>query len=382
MRYLLFFIFPITLFNSQVIKDSILGKPKYVKEYVVFLSNSGPFTFMSGDDEYGHAVIKIPQFLRKNMTRSWFETDFCRYINNETYYDKNRNITKETWYRSGEIVDDYDYTYDTLNRLVTEKSTNKYSKDSSKYFYEGNNKTAKFREYSSKWKNEPIKRYVRNFDSEKTLFETKFDSISKTDSIFMITNDIWKKVGERSYTSAKDSIYHKKLSRVKVYNNQYKVIEEKIFNFGEDYENKKIFLKEHLKYEYDQVGNMIKQIYFKDGKFYYYIMLGNGKIIKEEKLDEFGKTSYTVFSYTKNQKIERKTSYYSDKVSQEIRFEYKDNYINKLFYLDKFGREDKEVESTVILFKYKFDKQKNWTEVIKNVNGKDLYKWMREIIYY
>ncbi|AZA61690.1 hypothetical protein [Chryseobacterium indoltheticum] len=198
--------------NSKIIKDSILGNPKYVKEYVAFLNDSGPFTFMQGDSEYGHAVMMIPSFLRKNMARSWFEADFCRYINNETYYDKKRNITKEIWYyKSGEIIDDYDYTYDRLNRLITEKSVNKYSKDSSQYFYTGNNKTAKFKKSSYQWENKPIERTVRNFDAEKPLFIIEFDSISKTDSVFVITNDIWKKVGERSYTSAKDSIYYKKI---------------------------------------------------------------------------------------------------------------------------------------------------------------------------
>ncbi len=52
--------------NSQVIKDTVLSKPKFVKEYVVFLNDSGPFTFMKGDDEYGHATIMRPDNLRKD----------------------------------------------------------------------------------------------------------------------------------------------------------------------------------------------------------------------------------------------------------------------------------------------------------------------------
>ena len=35
-----------------------------------------------------------------------------------------------------------------------------------------------------------------------------------------------------------------------------------------------------------------------------------------------------------------------------------------------------------IIFKYKFDKHNNWIECIKNVDGKDLYLWKREIEYY
>ncbi|SEM54383.1 hypothetical protein SAMN05421856_10492 [Chryseobacterium taichungense] len=166
--------------NAQVIKDTVLGKPKFVKEYVVFLNDSGPSTFMKSDDEYGHAMIMRPDNLRKSMAGSWFETNFCRYINNETAYDKNRNITKEIWYyRSGEIVDDYDYTYDNLNRLIIKKSKNSYSENIFRYFYEKNSKTVTFKEYYSKWKDEPMKKYVGKYENFQPMLTTKFDTITK-----------------------------------------------------------------------------------------------------------------------------------------------------------------------------------------------------------
>ena len=56
--------------------------------------------------------------------------------------------------------------------------------------------------------------------------------------------------------------------------------------------------------------------------------------------------------------------------------------IEKLFYLDTWEKNKNDLKPTEVIFKYKFDKQKNWTEVIKNVNGKDKYKWVREIEYY
>ncbi|SHG35079.1 YD repeat-containing protein [Chryseobacterium oranimense] len=380
LKQLLFSIFFLSAsFNSQVIKDSVLGSPKFVKEYVIFLNDSGPYTFMKGDNEYGHATIMQPENLRRSMRGTWFGTDFCRYINNETYYDKNRNITKETWYyKSGKIVDDYDYTYDNLNRLVTEKSKNDYSQQTSHYFYNKNEKIAKFRENYSKWKDEPMEKYVSNEESLKPLFVTKFDTITKTDSIFIVTNDIWKKNDNGSFSSIKDSIYHQKLSCVKIYDNGYKVIESKFFDHKLDYENKKIFLSGHMTYEYDDSGNLIKKTDIKDGKYHYYTILGNGKIIKEEKDGNYGKTMYTTYTYTKDKKLERETIYYNDKLWYDNRFEYKDNYITKLYYLD--GNNPK--NAAVVVFKYKFDKHKNWIEIIKNVNGKDLYKWVREIQYY
>lgn len=376
---LFFILFLSTSFTSQVIKDSVLGKPKFVKESVIFLNDSGPYTFMKGDDEYGHATIMEPQNLRESMRDTWFGTDFCRYINNQTYYDKSRNIIKQTWYyKSGEIVDDYDYVYDGLNRLITEKSKNSYSQHTSRYFYSKNEKIAKFEEYSSKWKDEPVKKYVSNKDGFKPLFITKYDSVSKTDSIFAITNKIWKKNADGSFSSSNDTIYHKKLSGMKIYDSVYRLIEEKSFNYEDDLQNRKVFLTQHLKYEYDNSGNLTKKTNFSDGNLYSYTMSENGKIFKEEKKYNAGKTSYTVYNYTKDQKLERETTYYNNKLWYDNRFEYKDNYITKLYYLDG----DKQKSTTVVVFKYKFDKHKNWTEIIKNVNGKDLYKWIREIQYY
>jgi hypothetical protein len=382
MKNILFFlVFTSSLLQSQVIKDTVLGKPKFVKEYVVFLNDSHPFTFMKGDDAYGHATIMHPKILRKSMRGSWYETDFCRYINNETYYDKNRNITKEIWYyKSGEIVDDYDYTYDHINRVITEKSKNDSSEDNYRYFYEKDSRVIKFREIYSKWKDEPMRRYVQNLESVKPLFFTKFDSISRTDSIFAITNEISKKINDSSYSKIKDSVYHKRLSRVKIYNNKFKVIEEKIFDYEGDYQNK-IILNRYLKYEYDELGNITKQTDFSDGKRYSYIMFDNGKIV-EQKTDGGSFTSSQVYIYTKGNMLGRETLYAGDKVWRDKKFEYTDNHISKLLYLDKFGRINQKIEPTVVIFKYKFDKQKNWTEIIKNVDGKDLYKWVREIQYY
>jgi hypothetical protein len=133
-----------------------------------------------------------------------------------------------------------------------------------------------------------------------------------------------------------------------------------------------------MTYEYDDSVNLIKKTDIKDGKYHYYTILGNGKIIKEEKDGNYGKTMSTTYTYTKDQKLERETTYYNDKLWYDNRFEYKDNYITKLYYLD----EDKQKSTTVVVFKYKFDKHKNWIEIVKNVNGKDLYKWIREIQYY
>lgn len=89
-----------------------------------------------------------------------------------------------------------------------------------------------------KYSDKPMEKTVDNAESNKPLFVTKFDSISKIDSIFAVTNRFWKKVGRRSYTEKEGSVYYSKLYNVKIYNDEYKVIEEKIFNYSSNSQNK------------------------------------------------------------------------------------------------------------------------------------------------
>lgn len=350
---------------------------------MLFRNESGPFTLMSGDSEYGHAIVMQPKILRSSMSHSWFKTDFCRYINNKTFFDENRNIVKETWfYKSGKIVDDYIYTYDKLNRLITKQSKDEDSESFTRYFYRKKNKKAIFKKYFYNHVNGRKENLVENLESGKELFIVKYDDLTKTDSIFVLTNDITKQTGERSYTGAKDSIYHQKLSVVKIYDENYQIIEEKKFDVSSR-ENNKIYLSHHLKFEYDQFGNMTNSANVNDGNNYTYIMDEKGKVLKEEIIS--GNTtivSQAKFSYTQDGKIERVVGYYGDLIADEKKFEYDNNYISKLYYSTKFGKDNKPKKTIVITFKYKFDDQKNWTEIIKNVNGKDLYKWIREIEYY
>ena len=382
MRLLFFLLLFSSLFNSQVIKDSILGKPKFVKEYVVFLNNSGSFTFMQGDSEYGHATRMNPDNLRESMLKSWFETDFCRYTNNETHYNKNKKITEETWfYKDGSLVDNYKYKYDRINRLISKTRRGKTSETSQTFFYEGKEKAPSFREYNYKNKAENIKKFDK-INHQKPFSISKFDTVSKADSIFWVTDFIWKKVGEKSYQEANDSIYRKKLVQVKFYDDNLRMIETKFFDYKSDHFNKKIFQISHKKYSYDSEGNVTKETELQDGKYHYYIISEGGKYIKEEKEGNYSKSSSIEYSYMLDGTLQQKTDLYNGNISNQIRFEYKNNLIEKLFYLDTWGKKEKDLKPNIIIFKYKFDRHKNWIECIKNVDGEDLYMWKREIEYY
>ncbi|MBP0612045.1 hypothetical protein J8J42_03165 [Chryseobacterium sp. cx-311] len=370
--------------KAQVMRDSIMGDPKYVKEYVVFLNNSGPYTFMQGDSEYGHAIITTPENLRASMRRSWFESDFCRYTNNETYYDKDGKITAETWYyKSGEILRDYNYKYDSLGRLMKKKSKSKYSTSEEKFIYAGISKKLKFTESHTKWENEPTKTYFNNREFDTPFILTKFDTLSRTDSIFTVTDFIWKKVGENSFQRGYDSVFRQKLTQVNYYDKDFQIKESKFYDYETDYYNKKLFQKGHTKFERDSLGRIIKETQLQDDKYTYLILDESGKYHEEIKKGGYASVSSTQYTYFDDGKLNRKTHYYQGNLQHQIRFEYdKHNQIKKLFYLDNWGENKKDRNPTMTIFKYKLDKYNNWIECIKNVDGEDLYLWKREIQYY
>lgn len=369
--------------NSKIIKDSLLGKPKYVKEYVVFLSDSGPYTFMSGDSEYGHAIIMEPDNLRESMRASWFGSSFCRYTNNEAFYNENGTIAKEIWYyRSGRVIGDYDYLRDSLGRLVSKRVKNKNYHTTDLYFYNGSGNKVTFIESFLKWKDEPIKKYINRYNHNEFLTVTKFDTLSRTDSIFAVTDFVWNKVGERSFQEGKDSIFRKKLSRVDLYDNNFQIRESKFFDYKLDHYNKKLFQSRYAKYERDSLGRIIKETEIQDDKYHYFVLEQNGKYREEIKEGGHASISSIIFEYYNDGTIKTRTHLYQGNISDQIQFVYKNNQIEKLFYLDTWGKNKNDLKPTEVIFKYKFDKQKNWTEIIKNVNGKDKYKWVREIEYY
>lgn len=377
---LIFLIFIANLLNAQVYKDTILGTPKYVKEYVEFINNSGPFTFLKGDNAYGHAVIPTPENLREGMRETWFETDFCRYTNNETWYDKNRNIIKEIWYyKSGEMLDEYNYEYDFLGRKIVQRQHNKYSNRIKSYYYSGKNQQPDFTEEKSRWQEEPERHSIWKIPGNRLFKISKFDAISRIDSVFMITNYYNRKIGENDYREDRDSIYRPKLLEVCAYNKDFKKISSKTFGYiGEKSNNKVVNTSVHY-YKYDGKGRLIEDSQQNDGKIHTYILQKNGKYISQEEIGYDLVSTLNLYEYDELGRILKKSNFSGEKLMSESIYTYQGNYIKTLSYYEKWGENPK---PNSVVFRYKFDKNQNWIECVKNVNGKDLYVWKRKIEYY
>ena len=382
-KYSFFLTLLLSLFTyAQVSSDTIFGKPKYVKEYVLFINDSGPYTFMNEDDEYGHAVIKTPKNLRSRMKDVWFTTNFCRFTNNETFYDINRKVTKEIWYyKSGDVLDEYYYNYDDTERLILEVTKNRYGEKKKTFFYEGKNDLPKFTKYQYKRKGSPLKTY--HFVNNPSVFQvSKFDSIHKIDSVFAVTNTIYKKLEDSSYQSVKDSIFRQKISFVKTYNDKMQLISSKQFNYSDDYENKKIYNSSTIFYKYDERGNVVEESTVSDGNLHTYIQQKNGKYLETILPRDTPSISTVKKTFDKQNRLTKRSSSYNEKLNLETIFTFKKHLLESLSYYDDWGQKKLSNKPNLITFKYKFDKHKNWIECIKNVDGKDLYVWKREIQYH
>lgn len=179
--------------------------------------------------------------------------------------------------------------------------------------------------------------------------------MKQEEKIYELNNERWYPLlenGNSTYQQRKDSVFYKYLTGVNLYNKEHRLLNKKTFSTDL---NNKPKLTEEISFEYDELGRKVKEINH----------IRNG---------------YSVYKYLDDTNIVREgSSFYDGKLSYSYKYTFKNNYIASLWYFNAYiGGSDE----SFVIFKYKFDKKGNWTEIIKNVDGKDLYKWIREIKYY
>lgn len=360
MKYWILIFVMMCQWATAQIKDTIFGKPKFVREKVVFLTERENHKLWSWDGDYGHSGFMSPEHTRRRFRGGWFDSEITHYINNETYYDENRNVIREDWfYKNGELLEAIHYQYDSKGRLKYRAEESKYSSGAQAFFY----KNGVLDYYDETWliksTNEKGKyrKYYHNL-----LRTREYDVDKREEKTFEMNNFLWKKGEDGKLYAKEDSIYMKKITKSKIYNDKNLLIELK--NYDLDYDNQP-YVVGIEKYEYDEKGQKIKEIRIQI----------NGEVQEME--------GYTEYSYNDKGYLLKKSRYWNNKLSNQATYTYNGDYIESLVYYDDWGEKDGKKNDTIIVkFKYKFDKHKNWTETTKNVNGKDLYVWKREIEYY
>lgn len=367
--FILFLFFYTFFFSQEIPNDTIFGKIKSVKDKVIVLKeNDGKYFFnldKKNDSLQEKEFYRIPNY--QGFYKFWMHVGGSGKLNSERFYDENRNIRQV-------IVFDYndnelgrtDFYYDKNNRLTSKKESSnlrtllvKYWRDNlgnenilnlyedtfhhiyNKYFNDKIVRKKNFDDYGN------IEEYIYNYDSNGNLVNRIFKNPNK-----------WKdnKDGSFSY-GVVDSI-----------GVQYKdIVNEYDFNNN--------LIRQKL---YDLYGNTKHQniaIEKEETLFFYNDKLLIKKIVKN---NNFSVPSYYFYDYDQKHRLIRKYCCSENKNDSTLSYEYhyENSKIVKSVYKELNSR------NYSIDFKYKYDKNNNWIEIIKIINGLPSYKWIREITYY
>ncbi|WP_339836953.1 hypothetical protein [uncultured Flavobacterium sp.] len=358
--------------KSQVSNiDSIYGNIKRVREKVFDISNKDNPRQIE-IDEYSDSMILIPNSLNLTIYDSSFSGSQSGYENYEQFYNENGKIVKHIWYvKKDDFYKSTSYQYDKKNRVIKEidSSSNYVSYD--KHYYEDfdnyTNENIISLNLESNYFNHTIKQYKDN----KVI---RIKLIDEYGNITEFIND-YNQNGKLKYTTLKNPETWKKNEN----GNWSYGVQDTIPNVFKSsiYENDdKNRLLKRLDYDYSAKNNYEKPILLHQVLYNYEDYKTTVKTIYES-----GNSSSFIYVYDKKNRI---IEYHccSDTISDSVRikkYTYKKNQIISLQYISK----DKgKTNIQKIDFKYKFDNNFNWIEIIKIVDGKEKSKRTREIEYY
>lgn len=350
--------------------DSLYGNVKKVKEKVIFLTKKENPKLFHEDSDYGHSGFMGPESTIERFYQTWFSTNFCYYLNYERHFDSKRKIIKDIWFnKENDFMESYRYLYDKKDRLISKIDSVKHSIDKENHYFNEygeyvnesiiyeNLKLNLFSHDYQKYKNGKII-ITKNFDKEGTVYEyqNNYNTNGKLLNIIFKNPNSWKKLGENSWGyGVHDSIGVTYKSLINEYDKNNKLIKIQKFDLYSDENYKNPVKTSQTVFEYD----------------------GNNLMTKIKSSKGYSPLTYDNYKYDKKGKlIER---YCCDKdISKAIIIEkyfYQNDKIVKLNYTEGIINHD-------ISYTYKYDNNKNWIEIIKSVNGVELFKWVREIEYY
>jgi hypothetical protein len=370
-KYLFFISFTFLFYidcksQNYLPKDTIFGNVKTIKEKVVFLTETENPQLLYYDD-YGHSGFMGPESTIARFKNTWYTSNLCYYINYERKFDKKGNIINDVWYgKKNDFLNSYKKTYNTHNKKSKEVDSTKYSNYTTTYYYSDygdlniirqNSKNDYFRHTYKKYNKERLTS-LKEFDENGTVDEYNYIYNKKGKLIYRIYKNpnSWKQEGERSWSyGVQDSILTIYKDILNFYDDKNRLIKNETFDLYEDSQN-------HIT---PLLTNRIENEYKNDNLVFTKRRFGTGM------------ERYDHYSYDKLNRISERYCCDIDKQKAMIieKYKYNDGYISQLEYIEEGKKHN-------VSFKYKFDSYNNWIEIIKKVDGKDLFKWSRQIEYY
>ena len=366
----LFFILFSFLVKSQKVQDTIIGNPKYVREQVLFLTDLQNPQFLYNSD-YGHEGFLGNEFTKKKFKEIWFNNSWCHYINYEKIYkkkDQNLIINENWFYKDQSFLAGFSKEF-CNNKLVklTVDSTKKNRYKTVFISYQNTNpKQIRLTKYST-IKNYNVRKYFFKKEQLKKVSgevngRKQYDSIFVYDKKNLVEKYVlhkrkWKNIENGQRCFCEDAVGVKEIINKNFFDENNNLIRIENYKLSDDNTN---YLNSKVEYTYDDENKLISEQKFwrnwNDQLNKAELKRGN-KILYEYKL---GKQVKKVSS-----DLTSSTRYYYDNYDNISKTELTEN--------DNFFE---------INFRYKFDEKNNWIEIVKNVNGKDLYVWKRDIEYY
>jgi hypothetical protein len=347
-------------------KDTIYGNVKKIKEKVIFLTEIENHQLLYYND-YGHSGFRGPESTIARFKDNWFTTNFCYYINYEREFDLKKNIIKDVWYgKKDDFINSYKKIYNLENKLIKEIESTPYSENIINYYYSEYNdvniikQNSNYKYFSHQYKkieNGKIK-ILKTFSDNGTVYEFEYFYSPQNKLSYRIFKnpESWKQIDDRTWSyGTHDSIITPYKDIVNTYDSKNRIIKHEEFGLYEDdeeHKNPKSITTTEYQYE------------------------GENLIFLKTKYGS-GIASYNHFVYDKkNRVIEKFCCNENIKEANSIeKFTYNLNEISSLLFTS-------EKRTYKVSFKYKYDLNKNWIEIIKSVDGKDLFKWVRQIEYY
>lgn len=371
---LLFFVIPFLVKSQNLPKDTIYGKIKRIREKVIFLTEiENPQLLYNSD--YGHEGFMGSESTISRFYDIWFSTYFCYYINFERFYTPNRKIKKENWYsKNDSFMLSYSYVYDKKDRVISKIDSSANSIETENHYFEEygdyvdeniiheNLRRNLFSHDYIKYKNGKIitkKNY--NYNGSVKEYRYHYNKNGTLDYRVYKNPSTWKKLEGNSYSyGVQDSIGITYKDLIYEYDTKNQLTKTRLFDLDSDrHINEVIQIKQTL------------NIYEGDN------------LITKYTSNNYRSENYFNFSYNNSKQLVAKYCCGNDISNATVieKYNYKNNMISQLTYEEE-DFETKKMKKYIVSYSYKYDQYKNWIEIIKTVDGKDLYKWKREIEYY
>ncbi|MDO9260792.1 MAG: hypothetical protein Q7U08_02465 [Flavobacteriaceae bacterium] len=367
----IFLLFSFSILFSQQ-NDTIYGKVKKIREKVIFLTQKENPQLLYNDD-YGHSGFMGPESTISKFHNTWYTSDLCYYINYERDFDEKGRIVKDIWYtKKDSFMDSFKYKYNKKDRLVRKIDSSKYAVTTETHYYNNyedeniiyeNIEYGFFSHIYKKYKDGKVI-HSKKYNEDGTVDEYIYHYNNKEKLSYRIYKNPnkWKKISERSWSyGVQDSVGTIYKDLINEYDDNNRIIKTQTYDLYEDDDNhENPVLTDQTIYKYK--GDKISTI----NKFY-----------------SSGKSTFYNFIYDKENRLIEK--YCCDEnISNAIiieKYNYKGNKIISLDYSEE-SFPTNEIKNHKIKFEYINDDYGNWVEMIKKVNGVDLYKWIRKIEYY